>query len=155
MFHTQNPNDSVGVKAKSPAGLHNRIRLDLANNFQADLPTEEADDPGADLTIREGNRLAVVEVKTGDPDLPLPSSTLAQMYLLTSRVRAKLAQVGASEILPVLVTNYLVSDADRAELDHAGIKVVPVESPASYNSKSFCQKFARIVGITPENLVRV
>jgi hypothetical protein len=154
MFRAQNPGVSIGVKAKGPAGLHERIRLDLARNFQANLASEESDDPGADLTFREGNRLAVVEVKTGDPGLPLPSSTLAQMDLLTAHVRAKLAPPGVGEIMPVLVTNYFVSDADRDELEQAGIKLVHVESPASYDPKTFSQKFAQIVGL-PENLIKL
>ncbi len=151
MFRTQ---DLRVPRSKTPTGLHDRIRLDLAQNFQSNLPLEEADESGADLTIREGKRLAVVEVKTGDPDLPLPSSTLAQMGLLAARVRLKLAEIGATEILPVLVTNYNVSDADKTELDQAGIKLVPIESPASgYDAKAFSRKFATIVGLEPQDLL--
>ena len=154
MFNSQNTFEPISLKSKAPTGFHDRIRLDLANFFQDYLPAEEADEHGADLTIREGNRLAVVEVKTGDPDLPLPSSTLAQMGLLAARVRSKLNETVDGEILPVLVTNYNVSANDKDELDQAGIKLVPIESPSAYDATTFSQKFARIVGLDFKNLVK-
>jgi len=150
MFLTQNLSERIRLNPEAATGLHEQIRLDLAKTFPVDLTTEE-DNLGADLTIREGNRLAVIEVKTGDPDLPLPSSTLAQMGLLTERAR-KSVNLGVSEILPVLVTNYNVSEADKNELDEAGIKLVCLESAGHYDPKVLSQQFAAIVGLETNHL---
>src|SRR5258708_6501675 len=69
------------------ASLHDRVRASLAQGFKGSLPDYSLGSSEADLLIHQGPRVAVFEVKTGDPELPLPSSTSTQMLLLKQRVR--------------------------------------------------------------------
>jgi len=130
-----------GVKTS----LHQRVSLDLVKNFKYCA----LGDSGADATIRQGPKLAVVEVKTGDPDLPLPSSTSAQMRLLTREAKRTFGVDGV-EILPVLVTNYRISDADRSELETYDIRVVTIPSASSYKTEDFFKAFVAAVGLEPD-----
>jgi hypothetical protein len=91
--------------------------------------------------------VAVVEVKTGDPGLPLPSSTSAQMLMLTYQARERYP---GKEVLPVLITNYRVSEDDERELKQQGIKLVPVTATyPMYGPRTFSRHFAEIVGLHP------
>ena len=89
----------------------------------------------------------MVEVKTGDPELPLPSSAPSQMLLLQRQAREKFSG-RALEITPVLVTNYKVSQDDEKELDDLGVKVVRID-PDSWGSDTgrFTQKLANLTGL--------
>jgi hypothetical protein len=137
---------SVG---QTPGGsLHQRVSTDLAKSFKGCA----LGDSGADATIRQGGRLAVVEVKTGDPDLPLPSSTSAQLHLL-AREASSNGQFGIQEIFPVLVTNYRVTDADRKELEIDGIKIVTIPSEARYKPADLFKQFVEVAGLVPDNVM--
>lgn len=127
-------------------GLHQRVSFDLAKHFKGCA----LGDAGADATIRQGRRLAVIEVKTGDPDLPVPSSTSAQLHLLSYEARRGVEGSGIQEILPVLVTNYRVTEADRKELEIDGIKVVTIPSESGYKSDDFFKQFEAVVGLVPD-----
>ncbi len=126
----------------SVGNLHERVVLDLAQEF----PGSRAE-IDADLVIRQGSRVAVVEVKTGNPELPLPSSTSSQMRLLAKRASH---ECYGSQVFPVLVTNYRVTEVDRKELEAEvdGIKIVQIASVASlYKPQDFSRDFAEIVGL--------
>ena len=79
----------------------------------------------ADLVLERPEGVIVAEVKTGDPELPLPSSTVAQMDFFVQH--AKTAYPGC-KIIPVVLTNYGVSESDKQVLDREGVKVVSVGS---------------------------
>jgi hypothetical protein len=121
----------------SGTSLHERVRLELAQGFKGSLSNASS---AADLLVHQGSRVAVFEVKTGDPELPLPSSTSAQMLLLKREI---LQLFPGQEVLPVLVTNYRVSPEDQKELEGQDIKVVRI-NPAS-SSSSDSEKFSRDV----------
>jgi hypothetical protein len=129
--------------------LHQLVSGTLAKAFgSSDLKI-----PGADATIRQGDRVAVIEVKTGDPDLPLPSSTSAQMLILADQARGLFGPDEVREVLPVLVTNYQISQTDRQELESQGIKIVPIASAGKlYNAANFSSEIANIVGFADHGL---
>jgi hypothetical protein len=144
-FRRSSINAPVSSQAYQPTSLHERISVDLAGKYNVDQSITGLS--GSDLVIRDGSRIAVVEVKTGDPNLPLPSSTASQMQMLTFDARNKFNAAEVEEVFPVLVTNYQVSPADRQELENQGIKIVEVPSAASiYNPSDFFNSFSDIVG---------
>lgn len=138
---------SEASDSSSSASLHDRVRASLEKGFRKSLRSDE--DLGAftpDLLIHQGERVAVVEVKTGDPELPLPSSAPSQMLLLQRQAREKFSG-RAHEILPVLVTNYKVSEDDEKELDGLGVKVVRIASDSQgRDSDRFTEKLATLTG---------
>ena|SRR5258708_852578 len=131
------------------ASLHDRVRASLAQGFKGSLPDYSLGSSEADLLIHQGPRVAVFEVKTGDPELPLPSSTSTQMLLLKQRVRQKFSGEDVQEVLPVLVTNYQVSPKDQRELEDQGITVVRIDpsSSSSYVSGEFSRYVASLTGL--------
>ena len=101
----------------------------------------------ADLVIPQGQEVAVVEIKIGNPELPLPSSTSSQMRLLGAQAKRSFSN---KDVITVLVTNYSVTPDDKKEFEDEGIKIVPVESALSlYDRERFSREFAKIVGLTP------
>jgi hypothetical protein len=140
---------SVKPSAGGSVSLHDRVRSGLARGFKGSLPDYSLGPSEADLLIHQGPRVAVIEVKTGDPDLPLPSSTSAQMLLLKQRVRQKFPGEDVQEVLPVLVTNYKVSPQDQRELEDQGITVVRIDpsSSSSYVSGEFSRYLASLTGL--------
>jgi len=132
-------------QSRSPSSLHERLRSDLAQGFQDSISDVALGSSAADLVIKQGEQVAVVEVKTGDPGLPLPSSTSAQMLMLTYQARE---QFPGKEVLPVLITNYRVSDDDEIELKQQGIKLVRVTgTDPEYGARRFSSHFAEVVGL--------
>ena len=123
--------------------LHERLRVDLARGFSGSQLDFDLGPSAADLVIRQEPRLAIVEVKTGDPGLPLPSSTSSQMRLLAYQARQKFP---GQEVVPVLITNYRVSADDEQELKDQGIKLVSMAESA-YEPHTFSRYFAEIVGL--------
>jgi hypothetical protein len=136
---------------KSPAAggmsLHDRVRTALQQGFKGSLPDYSLGPSEADLLIHQGSRVAVIEVKTGNPELPLPSSTSAQMLLLKQRVREKFPEQDVDEVLPVLVTNYKVSSTDQEELEEQGIKVVWIDPNSASDSGNFSLRVANLTGL--------
>jgi hypothetical protein len=139
------PGSSVGSVSPS---LHERLRVDLAQGFKDAESDFALGSSAADLVIKQGKQVAIVEVKTGDPELPLPSSTSSQMRLLSYQARELFPE---KEVLPVLITNYRVSEDDEKEFKEQGIKLVSVAAtPRLYNREKFSQTFADIVGLLPD-----
>jgi hypothetical protein len=136
--------------AGGSVSLHDRVRTSLAQGFKRSL----SDYSEADLLIHQGPRVAVVEVKTGDPDLPLPSSTSSQMLLLKQQIRLKFPGQDVQEVLPVLVTNYKVSAEDQKELEDQGITVVRIDpgSSSSQDSMKFSRHVASLTGLETDPL---
>ncbi|MGD0571096.1 MAG: hypothetical protein ABSA78_22080 [Candidatus Sulfotelmatobacter sp.] len=135
--------------AESGVRLHDRVRTALEQGFKGALPDYSLGPSEADLLIHQGSRVAVIEVKTGNPDLPLPSSTSAQMLLLKQRVREKFPEPDVEEVLPVLVTNYKVSLIDQKELEEQGIAVVRIDpkSSSGSDSRNFSLRVASLTGL--------
>jgi hypothetical protein len=140
---------AANPRAGSGVSLHDRVRTDLEQGFKGALPDYPLGPSEADLLIHQGSRMAVIEVKTGNPELPLPSSTSAQMLLLKQRVREKFPELDGEEVLPVLVTNYKVSSTDQKELEDQGIKVVWIDPSVSSSSdpRNFSLRVANLTGL--------
>ncbi len=133
----------VSSSRNASRNLHERLRLDLAQEFSESQPDFDLGPLAADLVIQQGPRVAVVEVKTGDPGLPLPSSTSSQMRLLAYQARQKFP---GQEVLPVLITNYRVSADDEQEFKDQGIKLVSMAESA-YEPRRFSRYFAELAGL--------
>jgi hypothetical protein len=132
-----------GPGSSSGRNLHERLRVDLAQEFGQSQQDFELGSLAADLVIQQGPRVAVIEVKTGDPGQPLPSSTSSQMRLLAYQARQKFPEM---EVLPVLITNYRVSEADEQELKDQGIKLVSM-AESQYEPRRFSRHFAELAGL--------
>jgi hypothetical protein len=136
-------------KTVSTRHLGERIKDDLKKQFQhRELTMDQIANREAiesnfipDLVIRHGDRVAVIQVKTGDPSLPLPSSANSQMLILKEQAARKLANV---EIVPVIITNYRIDEADRTELADSGIEILSVNGTA-YDSKLLSGKLKEVV----------
>lgn len=133
-------------RSASAGNLHERVRFDLTEQFGGSASYAERA-PSADVVILQGPRVAVVEIKIGDPSLPLPSSTSSQMHLLAKEAKRNFSE---DSVIPVLVTNYSVTPGDRKELEDEGVTIVPLAPALSgYDSQRFSREFARIVGLSP------
>jgi hypothetical protein len=111
--------------------LHERVRAGLAQGFRGSISDYSLGQSEADVLVHRGSRVAVFEVKTGDPNLPLPSSTFAQMLLLKQQVQKQFPPQDVEEVVPVVITNYKVTADDEKELEDQGIKVVRIDAAAS------------------------
>jgi hypothetical protein len=116
-----------------------RIADDLRQSFPDSLTEINADGFRPDLVIRQGTQTAVIEIKTGNPQLPLPSSTNVRMLILRDKLRERFG-----DVLPVIVTNYILDDSDRKDMHASGIKVVNIEK-STYGSKSISNAVAKIL----------
>jgi hypothetical protein len=145
MFGKRNADSTPG----GSVSLHDRVQTSLARGFKGSVPDYSLGLSEADLLIQQGPRVAVVEVKTGDPDLPLPSSTSSQMLLLKKRVHDQFLGQDVQEVLPVLVTNYKVSAEEQKGLEEQGIKVVRIDHAFSSrgDSASFARQVATLTGL--------
>lgn len=125
--------------------LRERLSEDLKRTVEKHEGTTLMDvgktDFEPDLLFRSGEQLVFVEVKTGDPSLPLPSSANAQMLILKDTIQERHK---STKITPVLVTNYSVDDADRKELLYGGIKVVTIHG-SSYDTKELSEELVKII----------
>ncbi len=118
------------LKDKSGLSFHDQIAHGLAEVF-SDAKIEPSSI--ADVIIDQGERIVIVEVKTGDPDLPLPSSALAQMKLAVQDAQRKLEQRPLDkEVVPIIVTNYKVYPEQQQELKEDGITVVSLKSSSDF-----------------------
>jgi hypothetical protein len=95
-----------------------------------------------DLLVQLPNGIALVEIKTGDPALPLPSSTDAQMNLLTSSLASRYPW--GKKLIPVVVTNYRVYPDQKAALETAGIRIVSVRDYS--DSKKLASALVQVAG---------
>lgn len=127
--------------------LHERVRTGLVQEFKGSLSEDPMGLSNADLLIQQGGRVAVVEVKTGDPELPLPSSTTAQMVLLEAAGAAEVPRGRSPGSSPVLITNYNVSPNDEKELEGQGIKVLRIGPADSYDAGKFSRQVASLIGL--------
>jgi hypothetical protein len=121
--------------------LHERIGQDLKERFGGQIVEHKLPNFSPDCVIHNDDRIAVIDISTGDPTLPLPASANTRMLNLKDGA-AKLGLPGV--VVPVLVTNYLIDDADRQELESGGIKIVRVLGP-SYNSKALSDQLEGII----------
>ncbi len=115
-------NTVLPSQSSAPASLHERISLDLAKSYEVDDLISDPSVP--DLVIRQGSRIAFVEVKTGSPNLPLPSSTVAQMNMLTVHAKKKVDPTQGVEIVPVLVTNSRVVPQTAKNLEIKALRLL-------------------------------
>ncbi|MGA9509999.1 MAG: hypothetical protein WBV55_15385 [Candidatus Sulfotelmatobacter sp.] len=140
---------SADSSQQTEDSLHERVRSGLAEGFKGSLSDSSRGPSDADLLVHQGPRMAVFEVKTGDPDLPLPSSTSAQMLLLKQQVRQQFPTEDVEEIVPVVVTNYKVTADDQKELEDQGIRVVRIDPAASgsYDFGKFSRQVANLAGL--------
>jgi hypothetical protein len=147
MFGTRKSN--AIASRQGGASLHERVRSGLAEGFRGSLSESSLGPSDADLLVHQGPRVAVFEVKTGDPDLPLPSSTSAQMLLLKEQVRQQFPEKDVEEVVPVVVTNYKVTPDDQKELADQGIMVVQIDPAASgtYDFGKFSRHVASLTGL--------
>lgn len=82
----------------------------------------------ADAIIQQGDRVILIEVKTGNSRYPLPSSTHSQMRQYISEVQDLYKE---HRVVPLVVTNYVVDSEMKAELEADGIKVIEVRNSLS------------------------
>ena len=142
MFSSRNSGESTAEST-----LHDRISTNIARSFRGSIPGYSLGANAADVLIRQGSKVYVVEVKTGDPGLPLPSSTASQMFLLKRQALKKFPD--AQEVLPIVITNYQVNQDDQKELEDQGIKVVRVDRsmPSSSDPGTFSRYVAKLTGL--------
>jgi len=140
---SQRSGAGVGILRRD-VSLHERVRGGLEQGFRESLSDVSSE---ADLLVHQGPRVAVFEVKTGGPDLPLPSSTSAQMLLLKERVRRQFPAQEIEEVVPIVVTNYKVSPDDQKELADLGITVVRID-PAASRSYDFGKLSRHVAALT-------
>lgn len=143
------PNDShAGFKfqlkdtSSVTRSLHDRLVDSLTTNFANFVVGPNGPDTGADILLRMGNKVVLVEVKAGDPGLPLPSSTLSQMKLLAQQTRNIL---GHQDLDSVVVTNHRVFPEQQAELAASGVKVMSV--PSSFDPATLASGIRDIVNL--------
>jgi hypothetical protein len=136
---------------RQSASLHDRVLAGLAEALPGSRSDFSSGSSEADLLVQQGSRVAVFEIKTGDPDLPLPSSTSAQMLRLKEQVQQQFLadEPKVEEVLPVVVTNYKVTPADRKELEEQGIKLVLIDSASArnYDFSNFSRRVAELTGL--------
>ncbi len=130
-----------GFRETAALPLHERISGDLKAKFRDRFVECNARNFAPDFVIRNDQRVAVIEIKTGDPSLPLPSSANTQMLILKDDALTKL---GFQDVVPVLVTNYQIDDADRKELETGGIKIITIQG-STYDSKALSDELEAIV----------
>ena len=125
--------------------LHNQITDVLSRKFAEGIVDYRFGEGRAvaDFLVRDGNKVAIVEIKTGDPHFPLPSSTSSQLTEYVAEARRVFADPN-TELIPVVVTNYLVPDGLEEDLQASGVKLLRFDSPAA--EKGLPQAFAELVG---------
>jgi hypothetical protein len=135
--------DIVRSATRARLNLHDSVLTRLKEQFQAFTPDYVLGTSEADAVIEQGDKVAIVEVKTGDPEFSLPSSTSPRMRLLKD-LAAATEQFKGKTIIPVVVTNHRVGDAEKKQLDDAGIKLVPLSGSAT---EKFPVEFGEQVGL--------
>jgi hypothetical protein len=108
----QNLSDSLVTRLSERFPRAIKSNVSLGNSF-------------ADLVVESPGRIVVAEFKTGDPELPLPSSTIPQMGFFVEQAHSRYP---GCEIVPIVVTNYAVSESDKKALGKEGVKILSVAS---------------------------
>jgi hypothetical protein len=114
-------NKSLGSATSLREALLDALSDDLGSSVLPTDPSEVA--PDFFFKLPESDRVALVELKFGDPGLPLPSSTSSQIKLLRNSLSQ---QSGGKSPTSIVVTNYTVFPDQRKELAANGIKLVTV-----------------------------
>jgi len=132
----------------SESNLQERVREDLKLRFPGILDDYElGSSNAADLVIEQGDIVAVVELKTGDPSFSLPSSTSPRMRLLRDEIGTRFR---GKIIVPVVVTNYQVQPDEKQKLEREGIKIVQLpRSMRNYRPEQFSTEFIKAAGLDP------
>jgi hypothetical protein len=99
----------------------------------------------ADLVIERPDRVIIAELKTGDPELPLPSSTYPQMGLFIEQARRRYPD---REIVPLVLTNYGISESDKKVFSEEGVQILSV---GSRSIDAIVDIVVREVGLSPQN----
>ena len=116
----------------SPAAAETLL-ASLSNRFPGAVAANVPfGDSVADFVITNPDRIIVVELKTGDPELPLPSSTVPQMRRFKT---AALSGCSGRRVIPLVVTNYQVSESDMSALKKEGVRIVSVMSPPDVEAR--------------------
>lgn len=132
------------VRSSRPRpSLRDSIRENLSQKYQQSTYDYDLGPSAADLVIEQGDAVAIVDVKTGDPELSLPSSTSPRMRVLKDLAEKKF--IGKT-IIPVVVTNYRVGDSEKEQLAIDGVKLVALSGSA----KEFPLEFGKQVGLAEE-----
>jgi hypothetical protein len=98
----------------------------------------------ADVVLEIPGRVVVAEFKTGDPELPLPTSTIPQMDLFVKQARNLYPH---REIVSFVFTNYNVSEPDKEALGKEGVKILNV---ASGSIDAIIADFLQQVQVSPQ-----
>jgi len=125
--------------------LHERVRNSLSGEFGGKLDFRLGDS-AADLVIVQGDKVAIVEISIGDPGFSLPSSTSSRMRFLCSEARQQFA---GKQILPIIVTNYRVTQPEEDLLQTAGIGLVPLPN-SSYEPRDVFASIKEKIGFSPK-----
>jgi len=100
-------------------------------------------DVGADLVVEDSSRVVIAEFKTGNPELPLPQSTVPQINRVIARAQSIYP---GQEIVPVVVTNYEVDPSIREALERAGARIVEFE-PRKTSTRGLVSNIIREAGL--------
>jgi hypothetical protein len=139
--------DPSVLSSDTTVTLHDRVSSDLGKKFAGAMSVESGD-TGADLILRSGDGVTVIEVKTGDPDRRLPSSASAQMRKLAEQAKRMFENVGVKNVRPVLVTNYKMNETDKEELEKFGIKFISLAPTLSlYDADQLTREVANVAGL--------
>jgi hypothetical protein len=85
------------------------------------VPNEGA---APDLVYKDKDSVLLIEVKTGDPSLPMLSGTPGQMRSYADAARHRFL---AKRIVSIVVTNQQVPDPMREELKSSGVQIVALK----------------------------
>ncbi len=116
-------NRSLASATSLRDALLDALSDDLGSSVLPTDPSQVA--PDLCFKVPESDRVALVELKFGDPGLPLPSSTSSQIRLLRKSMSQ---QSGGKSPTSIVVTNYTVFPDQRKELAANGIKLVTVSN---------------------------
>jgi len=125
--------------------LHERVKNSLSGEFGGKLDFGLGDS-AADVLIEQGDKVAIVEISIGDPGFSLPSSTSSRMRFLRNEAGRRFA---GKQILPILVTNYRVTQPEEDHLQTAGIALVPLAN-SNYQPKDVFASIKEKIGLSPK-----
>jgi|SRR5271156_5923240 len=132
----------VGSLGASPRTdrIRESVLEGLTQEFGGAVLKADALGANPDLVLKFPNAVALVDIKTGDPSLSLPSSTDARMALLTRAVQPSHA---GKKLVPIVVTNYQVFPAQKAALEASGIKIVSIDT--GFDSKKIAEDVVQAI----------